>query len=350
MTVSLPENKFDWDHNAVFARQVIDAVRSLPSVRNAAVIQGVPMRGGSFYHSGTVEGYVPASDAEKPLWRIRVVSPGYWDVMQIPIIAGRPLDARDEEGERGFPRSIVVSHAFTSRYWPGENAIGNRIGVDLARMGLSVESRTWWMTVVGVAGDVRYGGLEAEPTVDVYYPQGLFPQAAITLIARTRVAILFNAVSDVRARIRAVDQDAFVTDVRSMDQLIAGSQAERRAGTLLVGSVQRSGACVGRVRSLQCHHAGGGPAPSRNGHSLGAWGRTAASGRTGAAHGVAAHGDWRHDWHPRRAGRHSPHALHALWCHLLGLDRRGSELARSCSPPVSSLDMCRHGALREPTL
>jgi hypothetical protein len=73
--------------------------------------------------------------------------------------------------------------------------------------------------------------LLAHPTVDVYYPQGLFPQAAITLMARTRGDPL-NEVSAVRERIRAVDRDAFVTDVGSMDQLIAGSQAERRAGTL----------------------------------------------------------------------------------------------------------------------
>jgi predicted permease len=234
MTVSLPENKFDWNHNAVFARQVIDAVRSLPSVRDAAVIQGVPMRDGSLYHSGTVDGYVPASGGEEPIWRIRVVSPGYWDVMHIPIIAGRALEARDEEGERGRPRHIVVSQSFANRYWPGEIALGKRIGVDLARMRLSREPQTWWMTVVGVAGDVRYSGLEAGPTVDVYYPQGLFPQASITLLARTRGDPL-NEVSGVRELIRRVDQDAFVTDVRSMDQLIAGSQAERRAGTLLMG-------------------------------------------------------------------------------------------------------------------
>ena len=89
------------------------------------------------------------------------------------------------------------------------------------------------MTVVGVVGDVQYAGLETDATIDVYLPQGLFPQAAITLIARTRGDPL-NEIPEVLARIRAVDQHAYVTDVHSMDQLIAGSQAERRAGTLLV--------------------------------------------------------------------------------------------------------------------
>jgi putative ABC transport system permease protein len=222
MTVSLPENKFEWNHNAVFAREVMESVRSLASVTAATVIQGLPMRSGSFYDSGDIEGFVPRSDAEKPVWRIRVVSPGYFDVMRISIVRGRGLETRDEQGEVGYARRIVVSATFANRYWPGENPLGKTIG--------SPERR---MTVVGVAGDVRYAGLETEPTVDVYYPQALFPQAAITLIARTRGDPL-NGASEVRTRIRAVDQDAFVTDVRSMEQVIAGSQAERRAGTLLV--------------------------------------------------------------------------------------------------------------------
>ena len=225
MTVSLPENKFEWNHNAVFAREVIESVRSLPSVSGATVIQGLPMRSGSFYDTGEVERFVPASEAEIPVWRIRVVSPGYFDVMRIPLVTGRALDARDDDGKVGYARSVVVSHTFANRYWPGEDPLGKQIGVG--------DPSKWWMTVVGVAGDVRYAGLETDPTVDVYYPQRLFPQAAISLIVRTRGDPLTEAF-EVRARIRAVDQDAFVTDVRSMKQVIASSQAERGAGTLLV--------------------------------------------------------------------------------------------------------------------
>ena len=228
MTVSLPLNKFGWDHHAVFAREVIDAVRSLPSIREAAVVQGVPMRAGSFQSdgAGTIEGYVPATDTEELTYRIRVVSPGYFATLEIPIVAGRPFEARDEEGARGAARSILVSDSFAKRYWPGQDPLGRR-------MTFGEAYRNWMMTVVGVVGDVQYAGLEMDPTIDLYIPQGLFPQAAITLIARTRGDAL-NEVSEVRERILAVDQHAFVTDIRSMDQLIAGSQAERRAGTLLV--------------------------------------------------------------------------------------------------------------------
>jgi predicted permease len=229
MKISLPANKFDWDHNAVFAREVIEAVRSLSSISDAAVVHGVPMVAGDFsVGRGTIEGYVPANDTEKLTYTVRVVSPGYFATMQIPIVAGRSFEARDEEGARGAPRSILVSESFAKRYWPGRDPLGRYIS-------FGKTFRDWKMTVVGVAGDVRYSGLEMGPTLDVYLPQGLFPQSANTLIARTKGDPL-NEAPAVRERIRAVDQHAFVTDIRSMDQLIAGSQAERRAGTLLVSA------------------------------------------------------------------------------------------------------------------
>ena len=228
MTVALPENKFEWNHNATFARDVMDAVRSLPSVTEAAVVQGIPMGDGGFFGNRPIEGYVTPPGAEDPVYRLRVVSPAYFKTMQIPIIAGREFEARDEVGERGFNRTILVSESFARRYWPGQNPLGKRIAS-------TIGTPDWWMTVVGVVGDVRYTGLEAAPTEEVYLPAGLYPQAAITLVARTAGDPL-DEVSGVQARIRDIDPHAFVTDVRSMNDVIAGSQAERSAGALLVAA------------------------------------------------------------------------------------------------------------------
>ena len=222
MTISLPQNKFDWNHNAVFARDVIDAVRSLPIVTNAAVVQGLPMSAGGFYDSGEVEGYVPPTPPEAPMWQLRVVSPDYFEVMQIPVVSGRTFEPRDGTGEIGRPRVAVVSQSFVDRFWPGQDPIGRHVG-----------PRGVWRPVVGVVGDVRYTGLESDPTLEVYLPQGLFPQPAITLLARTGSDPL-HAVSEVRARVRGVDADAFITDIRTMEQVVAASLAERRAITLLV--------------------------------------------------------------------------------------------------------------------
>jgi hypothetical protein len=74
-TISLPNNKFEWRHNVAFSRDVIRSVSAMPGVLKAAVIQGVPMRAGSFFTAFAVEG-TPDAPVDRPAARIRVVSPG----------------------------------------------------------------------------------------------------------------------------------------------------------------------------------------------------------------------------------------------------------------------------------
>ena len=100
MTISLPNNKFEWRHNVVFSREVIRSIEAMPGVRGAVVIEGVPMRAGSFYGSFSIEGR-PDTPMDRPSARIRVVSPGYFRLMKIPILSGRAYDEHDEVGEVG---------------------------------------------------------------------------------------------------------------------------------------------------------------------------------------------------------------------------------------------------------
>jgi putative ABC transport system permease protein len=223
MTISLPNNKFDWQHNAVFSRDVVNAVKMNPAVTDAAVIQGVPMRPGGFWTTFRVEGMPPADPGDLPVARQRVISHDYFRVMQIPLLEGRAFDERDGVGERGHPRSVIVNRALAARYWPGESATGRRIHAGPDE----------WVTVAGVVGDVRYAGLETPPDLEIYLPEGLFPQSAITLLVKTRTTPL-RFVADIRDRIARIDREAFVTEVRTMDDLIADSIAPRWFATLLL--------------------------------------------------------------------------------------------------------------------
>src|SRR5439155_3859141 len=174
MTISLPNNKFEWRHNVVFSREVIRSIEAMPEVRDAAVIQGVPMRPGSFYTSFSIEGR-PDTPVDQPSGRIRVVSPGYFGVMKIPILSGRDYDEHDEVGEVGSLPSVIVTHALAERFWPGQDAVGKRVQ-------MSWESSR--STIIGVVGDVRYTGLDAAAGNELYLPEGLYPQSAITLVVR----------------------------------------------------------------------------------------------------------------------------------------------------------------------
>jgi putative ABC transport system permease protein len=225
MTISLPNNKFEWRHNVVFSRQAIRSIEAMPGVRDAAVIAGVPMRAGSFFSSFSIEGR-PDTPADRPSARIRVVSPGYFRLMKIPILSGRDYDEHDELGEVGSLPSVIVNRTLAERFWPGQDAVGKRVLM------------SWKSTpsaIIGVVGDVRYTGLDAEPGNEFYLPEGLYPQAAITLLVRTDrdPSPLYPVM---HGRIADIDKDAFVFDVKPMTQLIRESLAPRRFSTVLLST------------------------------------------------------------------------------------------------------------------
>ena len=224
LTISLPANEYDWQHNVVFEREVSQAVRTLPAVRDVAAIQGVPMRVGGFSTTFSVDGMPATPVADHPSAHLRVVSAGYFRTLQIPLLDGRDFDAQDDVGERGRPRYVIVNRALAARYWPHESAVGKRLRQDY---------NTDWVIVAGVVGDVRYGGLDAAPDLEIYLPDGLFPESAMTLVVRT-VGDPHGVVSGVRSRIAEVDRDALVSDVQTMDELMSRSVAGRSFATLLL--------------------------------------------------------------------------------------------------------------------
>jgi putative ABC transport system permease protein len=225
MTISLPNNKFEWRHNVVFSRQVIRSIEAIPEVRDAAVIQGVPMRAGSFYTSFSIEGRLD-TPVDQPSGRIRVVSPGYFGVMKIPILSGRDYDEHDEVGDVGSLPSVIVNRALAERFWPGQDAVGKRV---------QMSWKSSPSAIIGVVGDVRYTGLDADAGNELYLPEGLYPQSAITLVVRAdRDPLLLYR--EMRRRIVDIDKDAFVTDVKPMTQLMSELLAPRRFSTILLST------------------------------------------------------------------------------------------------------------------
>jgi len=180
---------------------------------------------GSFHGSCSIEGR-PDSPVDRPLAPIRIVSPGYFRVMKIPILSGRDYDEHDEVGPVGSLPSVIVSRTLAERFWPGQDAIGNRV-----RMSWNSKPSV----IIGVVGDVRYTGLDAEAGNEFYFPEGLWPQSAITLLVRTDRDPL-PLYPDMYRRIVEIDKDAFVFDVKPMTQLIAESVAPRRFSTILLST------------------------------------------------------------------------------------------------------------------
>jgi putative ABC transport system permease protein len=152
----------------------------------------------------------------------------YFRVMQIPIRAGRDFLPTEREGQ---PLVAVVNEAFVREHLPGQNPIGSRI--DWIRD----PDPHQWMTIVGVVADVKHSGLNQPVDPAVYSPFSQNDEAWrrwMTLVIKTRAPIA-GLVEDVKKQVWNMDSQIPVSDIQSMDDLLAVSVAQERFNVLLLG-------------------------------------------------------------------------------------------------------------------
>jgi putative ABC transport system permease protein len=215
--------------HALILRQLSD----VPGVRAVAMTADLPtarvanrssilIEGGQRFHNG-----VPADRPFTP-GRHRV-TPGYFQIMRIPLIAGRLLDAHDVAGAEPV---AVVSDTMARTHWPGQNPIGRRLTFDVgARPGVPMSEP--WLTIVGIVGDVRYGGPEVGLKPEVYcsFLQFGYGEPYVVIEpAGEPSTILGVAVRQVRRVDSAVPVFAMISMRGRSEELTA--EARARAGIL----------------------------------------------------------------------------------------------------------------------
>jgi putative ABC transport system permease protein len=223
-TLSLPEAKYPDDpRQASFYRQALERIRALPGVEHAASVFPLPLSGGNFVLHFDIQGRPVAKPGEAQDANVRFVSPEYFDTLRIPRVKGRLFTAQDDE--HGEP-VIVVNRAMAAKFWPGQDAIGQRI-----TFGNPAQAR--WMTVVGVVGDVRDAKLDRAPEAEAYRPQFQEPASDATLVVRTtgRPQAL---VAPIRQAVQQIDRDLPLDKVQTYEQLVADSLAQNRVKTVLI--------------------------------------------------------------------------------------------------------------------
>jgi putative ABC transport system permease protein len=195
-------------------------VRALPGVQGAAYITGLPM-----VMTGRITGVVIPGREASSLYRseiasIRFVTPQYFHTMAIPLLRGRDLEDGDIQGRAPV---AVISESFARTYWPEQDPIGR-----------TFESRGGTRTVVGVVGDVRVRGLERESEPQMYVSAGQVPDTAFVNDDPKDLIIRFAGTAGtllpaVREIVRAADPEQPISDVRTLDDVVAGETATRRA-------------------------------------------------------------------------------------------------------------------------
>jgi predicted permease len=157
-----------------FYQRLAEQLAALPGVSGIAMAEKVPLgfEGGSWEEAG-IEGYVPPPTENMKIFR-NLVSPGYFSVLRIPLLAGRDFGPRDDLG--GAP-VIVVNDTFARRYLPGVSPLGRHV-------------RVWGRTatIVGVVATAKYGRLAEAPQPYLYAPLFQHLDAGMGVVFHLRTA------------------------------------------------------------------------------------------------------------------------------------------------------------------
>jgi predicted permease len=210
--------------------QMIERVEATPGIRAAAITSLVPLDDNDSENSFWVgTGPQPPQDQLSSAM-FTIVTPDYRPAMQFPLLKGRFFDRRDIVGA---PPVVLIDDVMARHVFPGQDPVGQQMSV----MGIGP------ITVVGVVGHVKHWGLDSDDTARIrdqmYFPFGQIPDrfmpeamAGLTLIARTGPEPL-SLTSAVAAQVAGPTRDQPLYAVRSMEQIISTSLAERRF-TMLV--------------------------------------------------------------------------------------------------------------------
>jgi putative ABC transport system permease protein len=224
VTVSLPRSYGEMRlENTV--KEILSRLQSLPPVVSVAAVSGRPLAGGS-----TGLG-LAAADKPEPVGPVpwatwRIVTPDYFKTMGLPLLAGRTFTSEDIIGK---PWRTVISKRAADLLWPGENPIGKTAILWQGQNNSPGE-------VIGVVADMRERGLEAGPTLAVYFPSGgALATSTLQLVLHTK-GRPEDIVPAMRTTVAAVDPTLPISNIRTLEEVVTASLAARRVTMWLIAA------------------------------------------------------------------------------------------------------------------
>jgi len=217
-----PEN----ETRARFFHNVVDRVQALPGVESAGAIEFLPFRQ-TFLNSRIslwgyrVPGEPPVRTGHEPVADFRVITPGFFSAMAIPLDSGRDFDRRDTGGNAPV---VIVNEAMVREHFARGNAVGKRIEVP---PGTPRE-------IVGVVANVKLYGLDQDVEPAIYVPHGQLPATMMSLVVHSR-SDPGPLAAAIRREVLALDPEQPIANVRPMSAVIGDSTILRRVAMGLIG-------------------------------------------------------------------------------------------------------------------
>jgi predicted permease len=238
---SLPFKQYNKQEQIdTFNRELLLRLGQLPGVTATGLTSTLPASGVNNNQTFVAEGYTPPKGADMNLATVSTVKGNFFGAMGIPLLRGRYLTDDDRHGSQ---LALVVNHKLAQHFWPGQDPLGKRM-----RIG-TTEMQTPWLTVVGEVADTKLTSPDL-PTHEQYYmtvdqaedAAGSLANPATDLNGNGGYIVLRSALppeqmeNSLRRTVRAIDPLLALTQVQTMEETVAQSEAPRRFNTVLIGS------------------------------------------------------------------------------------------------------------------
>ena len=225
MTVALPTAKYtEVPRQIAYFDQLSERVRSLPGVNGIGTVNILPLQAGNTTRVNVEGDPIPPSGQEIEA-NIRTVDESYFQTLGVPLTAGRAFDARDKAD---VPPVVIIGKSMADRIFAGRDPVGRRL------VYAGIQSPP--LTIVGVVGDIKIGGLDDAIRPVIYYPFRQNSGTGTNLVIRTDGDPNALAAA-VRSEARALEPELAVFNVLAMEEIISQSPAAfmRRVPAVLIG-------------------------------------------------------------------------------------------------------------------
>jgi putative ABC transport system permease protein len=223
--LNLPTARYGDDKTVTAAyERLLEEIRTVPGVEAVGAINHVPLVRFGFNGIIVIEGQPPQPADKAPAVEFRVVTPGYFDAMGVPLRAGRPLTARDTAA--GQP-VVVINEAMARQFWPGQSPLGARIQPPFA------DDKSPWFEIVGIVGDVRSWTLRTPPVPECYGTHAQSPVLGLSPVIRTGNVPIETVLPAIRQRIAAVDPALPLVRVQTLTRVIEQAAGDSRLSSVL---------------------------------------------------------------------------------------------------------------------
>jgi putative ABC transport system permease protein len=216
---------------AAFWDQLLRRINTLPGVESASLTLSLPPHLLVLTNPFTVEGQ--PYDRSRPLQLAEemTISSGHFRTLGVPLLAGR--DFQDADRTSGRQEAIIINRALAEKFFPGQDPVGKRLQTG------DPDPSSPWEPIVGVVGDVKYSGLEATPTPQLYK---LYTTQGWTGFSRAMYVVIrtkgdpLSVAPAVRAQLNSLDRNLPLGSVATMQQLLGDAVEQPRFRTVVFGS------------------------------------------------------------------------------------------------------------------